>query len=793
MWVDFVTTTGLTPDPFQVDAGSALESGHNVLVAAPTGSGKTLIGEFAVYRSLAEGNRAFYTTPIKALSNQKYDDFCTQFGADRVGLLTGDTSINPTGDVVVMTTEVLRNMLYHDDDRIGRLADVVMDEVHYLADRQRGAVWEEVILHLPPHVVITALSATVSNAEEFGAWIAEVRGNCHITVEERRIVPLHPLVLADCEFVDLFDPERAGSVNPQLLRWARDARLSATARDQRRHRGRGRGRRSHRSGPDPALPRRMSRAAIVRQLGRANLLPTIFFVFSRQGCEDALGQCLSADVTLTNETESAAIGQFVEQQCHQLRPHERHVLGYHAWKSELQRGLATHHAGMLPLFKETVEQLFRRGLTRAVFATETLALGINMPARSVVLDKLVKWDGTAHAQVTAGQYTQLTGRAGRRGIDPEGFAVTVWHPELDPRHLAGLASTRTYPLRSSFAPTYNMVVNLLGRMSVNDARSLLGQSFAQFQATAKIATVRQQLSENSEALAGYEKAMHCDRGNTTEYRRLLEIQTAAEKLPRGAEDRLDAIAAARAAVRDHPVHACPDRDQHLRWARRYWDLNRTNHKLDRQVTRATTSLAAAFDRIRAVLEDLRYIESSGNRQRATVTTAGAILARIYSEHDLLISEAIRRGMWEDLSAPVLAGTIAAVVFESRGRDDRRHGRERGRTAVPGESGRELVRALETLDDLADELIALEKRAGTSSVTPPDPGFSLTAMMWASGAGIEDVLADSDLQPGDFVRWNRQLLDVLAQVGVAAGSSRLSATARSAAAAINRSIVESSHV
>ncbi|MBN9326824.1 MAG: DEAD/DEAH box helicase, partial [Cellulomonas sp.] len=429
-------------DPFQTEACEALERGSGVLVAAPTGAGKTVVGEFAVHLALEAGREAFYTTPIKALSNQKYGDLVRRYGAERVGLLTGDVTVNGEADVVVMTTEVLRNMLYAGSPTLTGLGYVVMDEVHYLADRFRGPVWEEVIIHLPDDVQLVSLSATVSNAEEFGDWLSTVRGDTTVVVSEHRPVPVGQHVLVGRDLVDLYaghvDPTAPGNdppINPDLVHRLRN-RLRSEGPPQRRGPGdrgfRGPGGRDR--GPVRGGGRPTPRFVVVDALERDGLLPAIVFIFSRAGCEAAVAQCLHAGVRLTSAAEQSRIRQIAEERCAPIPSEDLDVLGYPAFVDALTRGVAAHHAGMLPLFKETVEELFSQGLVKVVFATETLALGINMPARSVVLERLVKWDGSQHVDVTPGEYTQLTGRAGRRGIDTEGHGVVVEHPALDPVH-----------------------------------------------------------------------------------------------------------------------------------------------------------------------------------------------------------------------------------------------------------------------------------------------------------------------------------------------------------------------
>src|SRR5215475_3557592 len=493
-------------DLFQVSACGALTAGDGVLVAAPTGSGKTVVGEYAVHLALKQGRKCFYTTPIKALSNQKYTDLVRRYGADTVGLLTGHNAVNGDAPVVVMTTEVLRNMLYAGSRALKDLGYVVLDEVHYLADRARGAVWEEVIIHLPESVRVVALSATVSNAEEFGDWLSQVRGGTEVIVDEHRPVPLWQHMLAGRRLYDLFTDDEHHQVNPELIRLAqRDAYRSPSSRP-----GRG-GHRVRR----PAPP---YRPEVIDRLDAAGLLPAITFIFSRAGCDAAVQQCLAAGLRLTTPDEAAVIESVAARRTADIPDEDLAVLGYHDWVTELRRGIAAHHAGMLPTFKEVVEELFTAGLVRAVFATETLALGVNMPARTVVIERLDKWNGEAHAALTPGEYTQLTGRAGRRGIDVEGHAVVLWQPGLEPAALAGLAGTRTYPLNSSFRPSYNMAVNLVGQAGLERAAAILESSFAQFQADRAVADVARSAERGRQELE--KLTVTCDRGSFAEYYRL---------------------------------------------------------------------------------------------------------------------------------------------------------------------------------------------------------------------------------------------------------------------------------
>ncbi|CAN7388236.1 DEAD/DEAH box helicase [Terrabacter sp. LjRoot27] len=934
-------------DDFQTEACRAVEEGRGVLVAAPTGAGKTIVGEFAVHLALATGRKAFYTTPIKALSNQKYADLVRVHGAAKVGLLTGDSSVNGEAPIVVMTTEVLRNMMYAGSTTLRGLGWVVMDEVHYLADRFRGAVWEEVIIHLPPDVSVVSLSATVSNAEEFGAWLGEVRGDTEVIVSEHRPVPLWQHMMVGQTLFDLFVEERDAraddehfvaapgrysvSVNPDLVHairgtegrgaWDSHWVSSRGGRDKGRPRGKGarggsggggrggrddwagRGRRGNDSpsgrGPGGGDGGRgfarggrpgggATRAEVIERLEREGLLPAITFIFSRAGCDGAVGQLLSSGMRLIPESEGEANRRLVEERIQGLAEEDLSVLGYWDFVDGLSRGFAAHHAGMLPTFREIVEELFTAGRVRAVFATETLALGINMPARTVVLEKLVKFNGESHVDISPAEYTQLTGRAGRRGIDIEGHAVVLWNRGLDPAGVAGLASTRTYPLRSSFRPTYNMAVNLVRQFGRESAREILETSFAQFQADRAVVGFVRTVRRNEEALAGYAEQMTCHLGDFSEYAairneirdvekegaraRSASVRTAAAisleslkigdivRIPAGrhsglavvvmpnrggkgesaspavvtedhqlrrltlhdvptpleplgsmrvpkqfnarnpkarrdlaatlratmphdppsrrrqaeadpSDDRVDEL---RRQMKTHPCHRCPDRENHARWAERWWRLRRETDGIQRKIDGRTNSVAKTFDRICELLVEMGYLGPGGQ----TVTTDGDRLRQLYTEKDLLAAESLREGVWRRLDPPSLAAVVSTLVHEPRRE-------ETGLTPRwPNDDVREaydrMIRIWSDLED-AEGALALP-RTGM-----PDGGLAWAMHRWASGQRLEDVLRGTDLAAGDFVRRCKQVIDLLGQLTDAADPD-LATTARRASDGVLRGVV-----
>lgn len=781
---EFQATIRFDLDPFQRAACSALDEGRSVLVAAPTGAGKTIVAEFAVFLAMQEpGTKVFYTTPIKALSNQKYQEFVDAWGAEQVGLLTGDTNVNSSARIVVMTTEVLRNMLYADSPLLDRLAYVVMDEVHYLADRFRGAVWEEVIIHLPEAVRLVSLSATVSNAEEFGDWLQAVRGDTDVIVSEERPVPLEQHVLVRQKLLDLFDSSGQAAthrVNPELKQLARASSRSLGGRSQRGRRGSDRGgyhRRQQGSG-------RMDRPELVAMLQQKHLLPAIVFIFSRAGCDQAVRQLLRSGLRLTEAHERDEIRKIVEARVRTFRDEDLAVLGYWEWLEGLQRGVAAHHAGMLPAFKEIVEELFQQKLLKVVFATETLALGVNMPARSVVLEKLEKFNGEARVPITPGEYTQLTGRAGRRGIDVEGHSVIQWVEGLDPEAVAALASRRSYPMNSSFKPTYNMAVNLIDQFGRERTRQILELSFAQFQADRAVVDLARTLRKQEESLSGFEQAMRCHLGDFGEYagirRNIAELERKQAKgNPTNAQrERMQReIAGLRKALRAHPCHGCAEREAHARWAERWWRLRKEHDQLQSQIRTRTGQVAKRFDRVTEVLERLGYLER--DRHGALVSTPdGRILKRIYGERDLLVAESLRRGLWTELDAPGLAAMAAALVYEPR-RDDR--GVE---YRLPRGGFRE---AFDRTTDVWSELDDLERDHRLSGPEQPSPALAQAMHAWARGVPLGVVLEDIELAAGDFVRLTKQVIDLLDQISIVA-DSELAIRARDAIDGVRRGVV-----
>lgn len=534
---DFAAAYSFPLDGFQLQAAAALDAGRSVLLAAPTGSGKTVVAEYAIAQTMASGHKTFYTTPLKALSNQKFGDLVARYGAADVGLLTGDNTINGEAPIVVMTTEVLRNMLYERSTTLEGLRVVVMDEVHYLQDPYRGAVWEEVLIHLPRSVSVVCLSATISNAEEFGDWIETLRGSTEVIIEEKRPVPLehHYMVGRQLHPMHVVHEGRP-TPNPYLvsleqreLRVTTHQRRSSGSRQQH---SRGRPREGHRGVYAPR------RDEAVQILDAADMLPAIYFIFSRAGCDRAVRSLYESGLSLTSTAEAERIRTFVDMRAAWMDEDDLWALGFEDFREALCAGIASHHAGMLPVFKETVEELFEQGLVRVVFATETLSLGINMPARTVVIENLWKFQGERHEMLTAGEYTQLTGRAGRRGIDDVGHAVVPFQRDVEFERIAALASTRTYELRSSFRPSYNMTVNLVRNYTREQAHQLLNASFAQFLTDRGVVSIVRSIERDRGQIAELHGLMACDLGNFTTYFGLKERARTIRTEARASSDEL---------------------------------------------------------------------------------------------------------------------------------------------------------------------------------------------------------------------------------------------------------------
>jgi len=766
-------------DRFQIEAIAAVDAGRSVLVAAPTSSGKTVVAEHAIDRALAAGQRAFYTAPIKALSNQKFRDLSQRLGPGRVGLMTGDQVVSPDAPVVVMTTEVLRNMLYADSMATIDLGWVILDEVHFLEDPYRGAVWEEVVLNLAPEVGMVALSATVSNAQELGDWLTAVRGPTDVVVETKRPVRLktHYLVAerGSQRRLHRMATHRGGSPNS-------DGRRFDNERGSRQRGGRGRGSRW-------VTPRRDE---VLGELSAHGLLPAIHFIFSRAGCDEARDAVLSDGVRLNNDSEAAAVSEHVTARLEGLPSADLEALGVQRWTEGLEKGVASHHAGLVPIFKEVTEELFAMGLLKIVYATETLALGVNLPARSVVIDKLTKFTGQTHEELTPGQFTQLTGRAGRRGMDTEGHAIVCWSPFVPFDRVAGLAGSRDFVLRSAFRPTYNMVANLIVGRSRAQADDLLARSFAQFQIDrketkrhrrsdemrAEVLRISMELSESApadgdavqpaalrpgEVVVLDDGLAHLVLSVAHRSGRRLRLKTLDQT---GRISALDPADLLRLPVKvgevELPAPFAPDRPEFRRSATKRLSpfarvggeapaARRRLAKLERNLARIDDGPeeSALTDRLDA---SLHVLEERGLADGWALTERGRALTAIHNEADLLVVEVMAAGLLDGLSPGMLAALISSLTFRKRG---------------PGEPstirlGGDFRPRFSAIVKLAAEITEVESAFGMQPALPPDPGFAHVIHAWAGGGDLDEVL-DPEMVGGEFVRNVRLVADLLRQI------------------------------
>lgn len=458
-------------DPFQLEAMAALSQGESVLVTAPTGSGKTIIAEFAIYDAFDRGLKVVYTTPLKALSNQKFRDLKALFGEERVGLVTGDVSIQPDAGVVVMTTEILRNILYQNPSRLDPVQYVILDEVHYMNDEERGTVWEETIIHAPKHLHLVALSATVANAEELAHWISSIHGPVRVIEHNERAVPLAYHYYSRSQLEPLLDEQ------------------GDLVRGLRRKRKYGR------------RPAEVDPVGVIEAMQAINLLPAISFIFSRRGCDQALEECLMEPLKLVTKDERRAIQEVIERvlkenpSLGETGPATSRVL------AALPKGLAAHHAGLVPVLRGLVEELFQAGLVKVVFATETLAAGINMPARTTVINTLSKRTDVGHRLLTVSEFMQMTGRAGRRGKDVLGHCVVVDDEFHSVEEVYGLVKGTPDAITSHFTLSYNMVLNLLRTFTPDDVRPILKRSFGQYLRNHEIIDLREELEAQRQTLS----------------------------------------------------------------------------------------------------------------------------------------------------------------------------------------------------------------------------------------------------------------------------------------------------
>ena len=766
-------------DRFQLEAISAIDEGRSVLVAAPTSSGKTVLAEHAIDCALKEDKRAFYTAPIKALSNQKFLDFRERFGVENVGILTGDVTVNSSAPVLVMTTEVLRNMLYAESAAVEKLAWVILDEVHYLEDPYRGPVWEEVILSLPKKVQIVALSATISNVDQLGQWLTNVRGETQVVVHHERPVPLKLHYFA----TNRMKRKRELEITPLLLG-------NRANPDGKKFLHVGKGTKKK----DPyrrfTSPRYIE---ILLSLQQKKLLPCIHFVFSRAGCDEARDHILKSGISLNSQVEQEAVDAFLDESLGLNDDQDLEVLGVKRWREGLCRGVASHHAGLIPQFKEITEKLFKEGLLKIVYATETLALGVNLPARSVVIDKMTKFNGHTHELLTPSQFTQITGRAGRRGLDKEGHGVVLWSPFVHFNEVAELALNKTFHLQSAFRPTYNMVANLMNTRSRSESEDLLRRSFGQFQLDQSKNIRESGFEDISSQIIKVEGKLNSRMNTEISWHSISRLKPGEIVLLGDGQIHAVLAVADRSGGRKR-IKTINQKGQYRRFVSEgilesplhvskidflnHGDLRRTSfHKeiikelnkrfsagvkeagrLQKELFKLSRRLhelelgKLETDLVGQLASTAQVLEERDLANNWSLTESGQNLKKIYSECDLVVVEALNAGCFDGLTPPELAALLSIFVYSHRGNSE-----------DPDPLNSAIVhKKIREIELIANDIELLEKKFGVESAATLDSRYAGKIYDWALGLNFSDVL-DSTTSGGEFVRNVRLVIDLLRQI------------------------------
>lgn len=751
-------------DEFQKDACNYVNEGKSVVVCAPTGAGKTVIAQHAIHRALEEGKRIFYTTPLKALSNQKYYDFGEKYGHDKVGLLTGDTSINRNAQIVVMTTEVFRNMLYGTNfgsvtDNMKDVKYVVLDEVHYMNDEQRGTVWEESIIYCPTNVQIIALSATVANADELTDWINTVHSKTELVDTDFRPVPLR---------FYYFDSSQPAKLLPLLTP---SGQLNKKIKPEKRVFGK------------KLQNKRSYVKDIIRNLKENDMLPAIYFTFSRKKCDEQMEKCSSLE--LVTKGEQAQIKQFIDEYIAE-NPHlynNKHI-------EYLLQGVASHHAGLLPAWKNLVEKLFQKGLIKVVFATETLAAGINMPARSTVISSTSKRTDSGHRMLTASEFLQMSGRAGRRGMDEVGYVTVVGTQFQSPEEVAELVLSDANPLESRFSPSYSMVLNLLQRFSLDEAKELILKSFGYFSSGSRLQPLlkaQEQIDNELKSrefvcpyklcdteLQEYDKLRHIYVQNRQTYKKICK-QEKSKNRPLSPEAVEFGRQTKSMLEKMHGFHCdtCKFYKKHSKNLEVLERFSVRKNKLEKEIEKQRDIFWNKFLAHRSVLKDMGYLRDDYPTERGVTTS------QIRSENELFIAEIIFSNVLDNLSPSQLAAVVCALTTEDL------------RIDIPYLPISEPVR--KTLNLIRNVRRKLEKVQSRYSVEAPmyiNPYFSSLIELWVEGAEWETITEQIDMGEGDIVRSFKRVVDVLRQFTTIANvPETLVFTAREAIEKIQREPVD----
>ena len=761
---EFEGTLPFKLDPFQREAIEKLDNGAGgVLVSAPTSSGKTVVAEYAIFRALRDGTKVIYTTPLKALSNQKYHDFVREYGEQRVGLVTGENTINDEAPVVVMTTEILRNLIYEDPKRLDLVNYVVLDEVHYIDDFPRGSVWEEIVIQAPRSIKLVGLSATIGNYREIADWMAENRGGMETVFHNVRPVELKMWLAIQNRLLPLFKGD--GGIDQRT--WTKAAEEEEA---------------SYRIGRFTRLPSN-DLLKVIEELRRLDILPSIYFIFSRRGCREALQRCSYHELDLTTAEEKEAIDRVAAQRLQGLKDHDEEALFRRMVDSRLlRRGLAEHHAGLLPYHKEMVEELFQRGLIKVVFATETLSLGINMPARGVVVSSFTKFDGVSFSNLTTGELTQLMGRAGRRGIDVIGHGVVLKESDVEIGTIYEVAMGPTLVVESKFLPSYNMALNLLRVYTPAEAEGLMERSFGQFQKRiaadrtrerllnvhARLDDIRQMWDDAEISLddvAQYFKLEDRRRAIRIELRRLRRDAGAERRHRRGRQTRAQGPSSKVVQKLEIEAKGLLERQRKLHLVRsprfgeylqRYGEIRGLQRELDageREASGQMDEYARKLRRLCRILSETGFL--ADNRP----TAKGLFASRVYGENTILVAEAVWAGWLEGLTSEELCAVLVMLAAE-----DRERGRGRGAPAGPRRYPTPAIsQTARLVRSLYFRFADMEKDLDEPNLRQPSHDYIDFAYRWSAGEPLDQIPLPANVDIGDAIKAMKSLYSLLRQL------------------------------
>jgi ATP-dependent RNA helicase HelY len=789
---EFEATLPFKLDGFQREAIEKLDRGRGgVLVSAPTSSGKTVVAEYAIFRALRAGSKVIYTTPLKALSNQKYHDFVREYGEPTVGLVTGENTINADAPVVVMTTEILRNLIYEDLQRLDMVSHVVLDEVHYIDDFPRGSVWEEIVIQAPNSIKLVGLSATIGNFREIADWMAENRGGMETVFHDVRPVELKLWLAINNRFLPLFKGD--GGIDQRT--WSKAAEEEEA---------------SYRVGRYSRLPSN-DLLHVIEELKRGDMLPSIYFIFSRRGCREALQRCAYHELDLTTAAEKEAIDIVAAERLQALTDHDEETLFRRMVDARLlRRGLAEHHAGLLPYHKEMVEELFQRGLIKVVFATETLSLGINMPARGVVVSSFTKFDGTNFSNLTTGELTQLMGRAGRRGIDVIGHGVILKESDVEVGTIYEVAMGPTLVVESKFLPSYNMALNLLRIYTPEQAEGLMQRSFGQFQkrlaedktrerlvnVRTRLADIKQMWDDREFSIADVEQYFKLE-----DRRRSIRIELKRLRREAGAERRgkrgkhMRALGSAGRLVQRLEVEAkgLLDRQHKLKVVRsprlgEYLQKYSEIRTLQKELDGGERELSGQMDEYARKLRRLcRILTEAGFLAHDKPTDKGLFASRIYGENTILVAEAVWLGWLEGLAPEELCAVLVMLAVE-----DRERGRDRGQPRGPRRYPTPAIaQTARLVRSLYFRFADIESDLDEPNLRQPSHDYIDFAYRWATGEPLDKIPLPPSVDIGDAIKAMKSLYSLVRQLewAVRQAKSPLFETVARAVAQMERDVIK----